>query len=431
MKTIRVVIVPKKPSLLAAVGFWLLHRLNLLDENVVVARKEKLSVKAIETFSRTSTFCLFGNDLAHKLHRISRNLPDKEGKLAREIIYYATQCHVVKIVEEKLTRRRLSPKLFKHYIKCFYNPMTTTLGDFCNLLDNCLKIASSLDELLRALPEPSPASLEPLPIVMNDRNLHYTTIPTWDTFGKGGKITGVERVIFEEEKVRLLENRQIRIAACGPPGSGKSTSCATITSEIRVILDSLLSRPDFSNLKINVGSIDLDLGSPTLELINVGLGTDRERHKDLKTKWEIEKVYPALVQLESLTENIIFVDLPGKIDEITHLLLSTIDMALIITSDWQKVNEWRNLLKSFGIKNVAEARSYLLLEEDKPESLVKYYNSHYTTGRLVGVKRKLRNWDSYLEFLARALLFQYIPNHFLEEDKKSREVLNSVWREKP
>jgi len=422
---------PRKPNLLAVVGFWLLRRVGWLANDVIIARKPKLKDENQAVLHGTATYSLFGNDLSQRLFNLSRRLPPGEGKVARELIGYANQCGRISRAQVKFSRRSLRPELFLYYLKHYYSPDTYPgLEDFVRLIDAEITKLGSLQELIGIIPDSAPPTIQPLPAISNN-NICYTTVPRWDKLGLEATVIGVEKVAFHEEMVRLIQGKQFRVAVCGPPGSGKSTTCATLASETQLTLESLKTRADFKALQVSATSADLDLGSPTQNLIRLGQGTDRIRHKSYKAPWEIDRVYPALRQLDNLTENIIFVDLPGKIDSITYLLLSMVDVGIIISNDWGKVNEWRRLLKNLGINIVAEARSHLLPTEDRPESLVRVFDSELITGRIVGAKRELRNWDSFLEFLAKALLYKTLPRLIQKEQKVNQAIIDSVWREKP
>lgn len=420
---IKVVIMPWQPDLLAACGLWILTKLGWLDENYLLLTNQRpLSLKSKE-LAAPEIYFLTGTDL---LKRLEQELPQfryNDKMLIRSLLQYATTTRNQQKLEEKF--QNLNPGLFKQFVFNFIQASTSKAGYISSLelIEAYFKarINPRLDSL-KKIGSLSPSDKEPLKKYSGGEI--YLTIPKWDKIGPGAAIIGTERVSLKENHVGVIEENQIKLAICGPPGSGKSTIAATLVSEMLDLLDSLKSRSDFADLRVGVAAVDLDLGSPTLGLISSCQGQDRDLHCAQKQPWRIEAVYPAIQQFNLQPENILIVDLPGKVDLITKLLLLSCDCAIITTADWAGINDWRRVLTNCGVIHLSESRSHPLPNEGHFESLVRQYQpGEFLSGRFVGASRQMRNWDSYIQFLARALLFDLLPAFIKRRNEKKRKIL--------
>lgn len=436
MKTARVIVAPKQPDLLAAIGFWLLRLTGLIGSNTPVFTKRAMQHEDITLLEETSTLCLFRRDLDQLLYGVIRFsqqqglLNKEESNLAKALVHYANLCKTPEIAVKKLRKAGFSDNLLAGYLSFYCTGEDSISSEFINLLDEIFVKSSSIETFMRMWPKYLRMNLSTLAEVDRTRNLRHISIPKWDKPGEQAIMIGSERVTLYTESVRRIQGQRILIPIGGPSGAGKSTVCATLASEMNDVLEELKSTSDFADLSISASSFDLDLATPTQQSIKQGQGQDRAEHQSRKTKWNPQLAYQAIERLSLQKENIIFLDLPGgDPDVITRILLTASDLGLIVTQNWDGIKVWRKLFRNFSVLTKGEIRSHLIPTERRPESLVRTYTDQMSSGRIIAPQRSLRGWDSYLSFLARALLFKYIPEYIEDMHNNHRRIIEAVWRE--
>ena len=224
------------------------------------------------------------------------------------------------------------------------------------------------------------------------------------------EVVAVSRYELEEGKARLLEGARIGIVVGGPPGSGKSTLAASLAAEMNNILESLATREVWRGFSLKVEMVSLDLATPTLDAISVGMGKDRQVLEEKKRPWSQDL---ALEALENFIEakkrvNIVIADLPGKIDVITEIVASYADCAVLITKEWALMRSWQEFIHRMGLVLVSQARSRSS-QEGMNSVVTRYHRGKLIAGRVVDLDRVTRSWDPFISWLAEFLLFDILP----------------------
>ncbi|MDD5721448.1 MAG: hypothetical protein PHT16_03315 [Candidatus Pacebacteria bacterium] len=222
-------------------------------------------------------------------------------------------------------------------------------------------------------------------------------------------------VVLSEGRIYELKNKRVSIVVGGPSRSGKSTLAVSLVAEMQNYIRSLKSRQGFSDLELSVGLANLDLATPTTQAIAEKWATDREKVASLKRPWNIALAEEAQRNLFQCREenNISIGDLPGgRVDDITELLASSADAAIIISNDWNVFKEeWNPLFCRVGLPLVAKIRSRradegfssLITTRDPGKALM---------GRISSLNRYTKSWDLFIQWLAAFLLFEILPTQF-------------------
>src|SRR3989344_5818616 len=155
------------------------------------------------------------------------------------------------------------------------------------------------------------------------------------------------RVVLREGRICSL-HKHIGIVVGGPSGSGKSVLAPSLIAEMNDWIGSFDKRAAFTDFRLNARLSGLDLGTPTADAIAEGWGNDRERLLSRKQPWTMNLARRAQRKFLNSREkyHITIADLPGRIDDITRLLVAPADAAIIITNDWSlALNEWFPFMK--------------------------------------------------------------------------------------
>ena len=421
----------------------MLKRLGYLDEAIIFSRP-KIGDESKRELEKNGVFFLLGKDLQNDLRSLLNNFSHKEKEFMRQFISYAaiTQKLVdlaikfqninIKRRTTKLEQSGTDLSLLRLYVSfCYRDGIEIIPESLLDLCDEAIKVDSFAD-FLKSTPSAHTPLLRNFPQYrFKNRYIQKLTIPAWNGTGLNAEVVGYRDVFLDMKRARWFSGNQVKIAICGPAKSGKSTSCVSLVSETDDLLYSLKSLPYFSGTNITVTGFDLDLGSPTLKNIMDGKGKDKVHHQNSKRPWDINNVYPVLKELKNQRENIIFLDMPGKITNITSLLLTAPDVSIIlgVNKNWDETKAWRKFVESHGINHQAEAGSYSEPSKKAPESLPRLFERERCTGRIVNIKREGRNWDNYLQFLAKALLFRFIPDYLENIHKKHQAIIEALWEE--
>ena len=240
------------------------------------------------------------------------------------------------------------------------------------------------------------------------------------------EVVAWKRLELEEGRIYHLQGRHIGLVVGGPAGSGKSTLAATLADEMMNIIHSLKSRASFSDLEVSLECANLDLATPTVDAIGGARGKEKQALDKAKRPWTLELALEALDKFWAAKSraNLVIADLPGgKIDQITEITGALGDVGVLITKDWAKMAEWQQLYTRMGITLVSQSRSRL--PDEGLESVVTRYNAGgMIAGRVTGLDRTVRSWDSFAACLAKVLLFDLIPG-FIESHQGKLDVLKA------
>ncbi|MBI2052329.1 MAG: hypothetical protein HYT38_01445 [Candidatus Sungbacteria bacterium] len=190
------------------------------------------------------------------------------------------------------------------------------------------------------------------------------------------------------------------------------------------IIASLKSRALFRGFEVNVECVNVDLATPTVAAIGQAQGKDRQALNMAKRPWTVELALEALNEflVAKSRSSLVIADLPGgRVDQITEITGVLGDVGIIITRDWNRMAEWEEFYGRMGIVLVAQSRSRLL-DEGLESVVTRYHKGKIIAGRVIGLDRVVRSWDSFVSCVAKVLLFDLIPE-FIESRRKKLEGL--------
>lgn len=224
------------------------------------------------------------------------------------------------------------------------------------------------------------------------------------------EVIAVSRCKLAEGKARLLEGTRVGIVVGGPPGSGKSTLAVSLAVKMDNILESLATREAWQDFSLKVEMVSLDLATPTLDAISIGLGKDRRALEEEKRPWLRNLALEALERFIEAKKraNIVIADLPGKIDAITEIVASCADCAILVTGEWALMKPWQEFIHRMGLVLVSQARSRSS-QEGMNSVVTRYHRGRIIAGRVVDLDRVTRSWDPFISWLAEFLLFDILP----------------------
>lgn len=230
-------------------------------------------------------------------------------------------------------------------------------------------------------------------------------------------VTESFEVVLEEGRICTLQGKHIGIVIGGPPQSGKSTLAVSLVAEMQNWITTLQTRRDFEGLNVTVGRCTLDLATPTTEAIAEGWANiDSQKLTSMKQPWTPRLAKRAQERfLESRGKyNIVVGDLPGRVTEITELLVSTADACIILSNDWDIVQkEWIPLMNTAGVPIISKVRRRET--GDGYSSLVtSWRKGERFSGRVTALNRTQKSWDLFIQWLALFLLFDVLPTQFGE-----------------
>jgi energy-coupling factor transporter ATP-binding protein EcfA2 len=261
------------------------------------------------------------------------------------------------------------------------------------------------------------------------------TIPTFGTKEPGALPTG-EITLSVANLIEYLKGETIVVAVGGPPGSGKSTLAASLEACLRKI------KPDN---QININALDLDLGTPTLNLIRQGQGQNKELHHQSKTDWNLKLAFQALEFLEQKIEvtqktnggvilDVILADLPGIPDFLQQIIASRADAFIFITRDWEQIQIWRNSSRVTTTPVIAEIMSRKheegLDSTTRIVRLKKPPRRDFISGRISGLQRIPKTDDPFIRLFSKILLHHTLPGLVLarrHEEAKWFRIVKRVY----
>ncbi|HEY5600752.1 MAG TPA: hypothetical protein VIK81_01550 [Patescibacteria group bacterium] len=229
--------------------------------------------------------------------------------------------------------------------------------------------------------------------------------------------------------LRILERECLSIVVVGPPNSGKTSLVASLLYHSRRFIEKTKTLPQFSDLNLNCGYVDLDEWTPDARrLLSPELGLERKQ-RTWDQNLASSVFHEFLMSKNQDRAQIIFADAPGGElkqgssmqyipGEILKTVITPADGGIVVTNDWNQQTIWRNALRDVGIPPIAMVSSRRSLEIDTLtnrtiDSTITQFkgknNNKVISGRIVGLNREVKLNDDFIEKLVPMLLLDILP----------------------
>lgn len=419
MHPFSVILVSFPMDALALFGFFVLNRLGLVDERTHYRYHWRPHSESVfGALSHPRIFWLCGHDLRQRLEGLMGRLPPGEQIACLGILRFCEQ--------NKIRDKLGWHDFLSYYSRVWQDPKRSLLwaaGGFAW----CLEHGQNNPGGFVYPPEHLPPDVNVPPYAGRlPTDCAFETVPTFRSDSPTEmEVVHFEQQVFQEGQILHLVGQHIVICVVGPPNSGKSTVAATLEVVASCLIKSLASRDAWSPLQLSVKALDADLGTPTVGAIAEGHGRNREALRAAKKPWTMELGQQAVdgVIRERAATNLVIVDIPGRIDEISELILGVADCGIILTHDWSLKASWSKFLGKMGVELLAQARTWR-----KPVELgstIRVFDrGQVLTGRITGLQRTVWSWDPFIKFLAAALLYDFFPSIIAERQRKIRRLYN-------
>jgi len=274
-------------------------------------------------------------------------------------------------------------------------------------------------------------------------------IPVLQKDKKGRVSIGETRIVryLEVERAlaraKILVGEKVGFAIVGPKNSGKSTLVANLALAVDRFCTQLYEETD---IKLKVGTIDFDVSTPDVDLVTREKAKGKERKLRGKVKWSKDKAANVALRYLERNTNINLIDTPGgSPDEITDILLKTVDDVLLIIAEkddekWgQESRIWKEALKKNGFSTKILVRSRL--EGEKSRTTSKLVETSITSvswrrlgdeeeyswierlgARITSLDRKLIN-QAVFDDLAALLVLDILPQIVIDKKVSSLNYL--------
>lgn len=241
----------------------------------------------------------------------------------------------------------------------------------------------------------------------------------------------VETLRFNMDKIRTVYLPRLRrtLVIGGSPNSGKSTMAASLFIAIQNVLAECERVGILARGEVKVALCDLDLCSPTAEVVLNGCLPGKKR------VWDDALCSEALGRLATLEEenNIVIGDLPGGLpDSITTRLTTAVRYSLLVNQFGHESDRtWREFLASFsGHNRLAGIRTRL--DPDRVSgiktfrSLSKGDSHNSLIGQVVNLERRPKPDDPVIKFLAWVLVCDFLPGEVIAHDDEQSRLQASL-----
>lgn len=413
----RVLLVPFPITPLTAFAFFLYRKFGLVTDDVYVRYRKAPGGE--------NQPLRFGNGVVWNLS--SRNLYTELDEL---IAQYATGDR--RILKRLLTfcqsgdpAKRLL--LARWIIECFFafDHPRPVLEEARGYFSHCVDKGIDLWEREPLVLPRVPLAYKPSFPVLPDKRIF--TLPVFKSQEPGEtEVIASARCELREGRVWELRSSHIGIMIGGPARSGKSTLATSLVTEFLNQIQSLATRIGWAGFSLDVECVDLDLATPTTEAIWMARDGRLLDTSALKRPWTTELALEGLRRFAVTKEqaHLTFVDLPGgPIDAITETLAALADVAILVTHDWERMEEWQRLVNQMGITLVSQARSRRG-DEGFSSVVTRYHPGRIIAGRVVDLDRVVRSDDPFVLGAAWCLLYDILPS-FVSGRRQRLEHLRS------
>lgn len=411
----KVVLVPFPLTPLAAFGYHLCRKLKMISPTAAcVYHWRPGSGMVRKAWQSDEILVLTGNDLRDRLLKLIRQ--------SYQGLRHHQHVRMLNILAfPGNTPRKNDVYQLSNELSANWHSPEPALKAADKLFSHLLKFKRELQHINFPLQE-IPTVSYPTPPQIAPSQFHFTLPLFDDAPAPLQNIIGFESRSLIESNAAKLMGHHLALVIGGPSSSGKSTATATVVDEINNLIKSLKSRTGWSEFGLSVKYVNLDKGTPVGQFILDQRGQDSNLLKKAKRPWTEKRARAGLRDLIAAKQahNIVVADLPGKIDNLTRILSCGADGSIIITRDWSKMDEWKSLFGEMGLPHLAQA--FTRLPQDGMASTVKRYNERILSGRISGLERTVCSWDPFLNFLAKALLFDILPRLV---EFRQRAILNA------
>ncbi|MDB5258963.1 MAG: hypothetical protein JWO73_171 [Candidatus Taylorbacteria bacterium] len=229
--------------------------------------------------------------------------------------------------------------------------------------------------------------------------------------------------VIEEDGIFRYSGDETTVLLVGNPGVGKSTIAATLTKETLNNIASVGSRsaPEWSSLDVSCSLGTLDGATPVADsVLNVTAESEHEdadrripkaRMDALKRPWSNGLAAEVVDSISAIASksNIVFADVPGKIDDLTKLISVHATHGVILSrgDKWTEDNRmWGDYLREIGIPVVARIKI-----TTGPSMMIRLDRGSGIIGRLHQPSRLMIGWDPFMRIFTEFLMFDVLPGH--------------------
>jgi len=412
MKIASVVILPFPLTVISLFSYGILYFLGYIDETTHVRFAHSMGNKTHDLFGcQGRIIYLYSRDLHSKMLELL-----EESWHLKRILHFA-QCGGNK--QTKSLYARLVSVLRKLDTESSRRAIIQTSFLISDLRNKNRDIWKGTEVMETFVPMLESFEIAQPVVVSYPPDKRFLNLPVFKDRGGATRteddVNDYFEVVLSEGRIYELQNKQISIVIGGPSRSGKSTLAVSLVAEMQNYIRSLKSRQSFSDLELSVGLANLDLATPTTQAIAEKWASNHEKVASLKRPWNISLAEEAQQNLFKCREenNISIGDLPGgRVDNITELIASSADAAIIISNDWNVFKEeWNPLFSRLGLPLVAKIRSRRA-EEGFSSLITTRDPGKALMGRISSLKRYTKSWDLFIQWLAAFLLFEILPTQF-------------------
>ncbi|MBM2820448.1 MAG: hypothetical protein HW405_208 [Candidatus Berkelbacteria bacterium] len=391
----KIALVPFPCTMLSCLGYLIYTLRGLIDEKTMVFYHWGPNRVDADKIKYSGTIALFGKAFEDNLSKFVKLDPNLTW-------LYNRACNAGTPQGREAFRR------LRQVLRQYWQYPQLCLDYMTDYLRRCMKLnpvkflpSLSVGEAIWGFGSPWPGKGEQfftLPVRLNQFD-HLSPITDWRTAN------------LPQEMIGYLRNQSLVVAIGGPPNSGKSTLAATLARASNNLIHTIQSQEGWDGFEMEAIFFDMDAGTPTVEAIAHPGKVDAEALRKIKRPWTdklaLERVN--LLKEARRANRIIFADLPGRITEITEILLTPADVSVVIANDWRRQPSWRRFCGRNGKEPIAIVRSRLR-SSDYDSAITRYLEGESVSGRISLLTRLMKPENEFVRPFIVILLLDILPN---------------------